>query len=251
MSAVRDARQQHLPDIRCAAALHIEALAAVASTRPTASRRRSSDTSATSASRTRSSPSWSQLRHRKADADLLQEREGPGQRGVRLPHAPGGARDVGGAHVLSAREDPHRRSLAVLRADRRRRDRRTIRPCARTPRRSRWAAPARACWWSRSAPASCVIRIKYDEAQPLGAAGVGPAGPGHRLQGSSETVDYQLQQLLNTGGPSSLLPLPAVADRGCPGDGQRPGRNIKHLMDLTQDFLGDPDTRKARRGLRR
>jgi len=60
------------------------------------------------------------------------------------------------------------------------------------------------------------------------------------LQGSSETVDYQLQQLLNAGGPNQSyyryqLPLTQDAQEM----DNATDANIKHLMDLTTDFLGD------------
>ena len=63
------------------------------------------------------------------------------------------------------------------------------------------------------------------------------------MQGSSATVDYQLQQVLNTGGADQTyyrfqLALTADAtEMDNAGD-----QNIKHLMDITDDYLGRPET---------
>jgi patatin-like phospholipase/acyl hydrolase len=66
------------------------------------------------------------------------------------------------------------------------------------------------------------------------------------LQGSSETVDYQLQQLLNASGPNQSyyryqLSLTADAQEM----DNAADANIKHLMDLADDFLSSPDTRES------
>jgi patatin-like phospholipase/acyl hydrolase len=66
------------------------------------------------------------------------------------------------------------------------------------------------------------------------------------LQGSSATVDYQLQQLLATEGTSQTyyrFQL-ALTQDATEMDDARP-ENLKHLIDLTQDYLGKPDTRAA------
>ena len=66
------------------------------------------------------------------------------------------------------------------------------------------------------------------------------------LQGSSATVDYQLQQLLATEGTNQSyyrFQL-ALTQDATEMDDARP-ENLKHLIDLTQDYLGKPDTRAA------
>ena len=65
------------------------------------------------------------------------------------------------------------------------------------------------------------------------------------LQGSNSTVDYQLQQLLQVDGPLQSyfrFQLELTADTAEMDDARPP--NLKHLMDLTQDYLGHPDTRE-------
>jgi|SRR5579859_2239760 len=66
------------------------------------------------------------------------------------------------------------------------------------------------------------------------------------MQGSSATVDYQLQQLLNIGGADQTyyrfqLALTAEATEM---DDTR-DQNIKHLMDITGDYLGQAETQDA------
>jgi patatin-like phospholipase/acyl hydrolase len=66
------------------------------------------------------------------------------------------------------------------------------------------------------------------------------------LQGSSATVDYQLQQLLVTEGADQAyfrLQMTLTQDATEMDDAR--DQNIKHLIDLTQDFLGRPETRDA------
>lgn len=64
------------------------------------------------------------------------------------------------------------------------------------------------------------------------------------LQGSNATVDYQLQQLLHVDGaqPSYFrFQLELTADSVAMDDAS--DAHLKHLMDLTHDYLGDPDAR--------
>jgi patatin-like phospholipase/acyl hydrolase len=66
------------------------------------------------------------------------------------------------------------------------------------------------------------------------------------LQGSSATVDYQLQQLLATDGPDQAyyrFQVALTADTTEMDDARE--TNVKHLIDLTQDYLSRPDTRAA------
>jgi patatin-like phospholipase/acyl hydrolase len=66
------------------------------------------------------------------------------------------------------------------------------------------------------------------------------------LQGSSATVDYQLQQLLATSGANQAyyrFQLALTADATEMDDAD--DANIKHLIDLTRDYLGKPDTSAA------
>jgi patatin-like phospholipase/acyl hydrolase len=66
------------------------------------------------------------------------------------------------------------------------------------------------------------------------------------LQGSSATVDYQLQQLLATAGADQAyyrFQLSLTADATEMDDAQ--DANIKHLIDLAQAYLGEPDTSAA------
>ena len=88
--------------------------------------------------------------------------------------------------------------------------------------------------------------LRYDEANRWGQLEWAQPVLDVALQGSSETVDYQLQQLLNTGGPSQAyyrFQLSLTADAQEMDNAS--DANIKHLMDLTQDFLGDPDTKNS------
>lgn len=66
------------------------------------------------------------------------------------------------------------------------------------------------------------------------------------LQGSSATVDYQLQQLLATEGADQAyfrFQLSLTQDATEMDDAR--DANVKHLIDLAQDYLGRPDTRDA------
>jgi hypothetical protein len=66
------------------------------------------------------------------------------------------------------------------------------------------------------------------------------------MQGSSATVDYQLQQLLNTGRADQTyyrFQLALTADATEMDDAR--DQNVKHLMDITQDYLGRPETQDA------
>ena len=88
--------------------------------------------------------------------------------------------------------------------------------------------------------------IKYDDANRWGQLEWAQPVLDVALQGSSETVDYQLQQLLNAGGPNQSyyryqLPLTQDAQEM----DNAADANIKHLMDLTDDFLSDPDTKES------
>jgi len=66
------------------------------------------------------------------------------------------------------------------------------------------------------------------------------------LQGSSATVDYQLQQLLVTEGANQAyyrFQLALTQDATEMDDAR--AENLKHLIDLTQDYLGKPETKDA------
>jgi hypothetical protein len=66
------------------------------------------------------------------------------------------------------------------------------------------------------------------------------------LSGVSATVDYQLQQLLNPSGPAQSyfrFQLELTEDATAMDDAG--DDNLKRLIDLTQDYLSDPDTRDA------
>jgi patatin-like phospholipase/acyl hydrolase len=66
------------------------------------------------------------------------------------------------------------------------------------------------------------------------------------LQGSSATVDYQLQQLLATEGTDQAyfrFQLTLTQDATQMDDAH--DQNIKRLIDLTQDYLGRPETQNA------
>ena len=88
--------------------------------------------------------------------------------------------------------------------------------------------------------------IKYGEANGWGQLEWARPVLDIALQGSSTTVDYQLQQLLVTGGASPTyyrFQLALTQDATEMDDAR--DANLKHLIDLTQDFLGKPDTRAA------
>jgi patatin-like phospholipase/acyl hydrolase len=66
------------------------------------------------------------------------------------------------------------------------------------------------------------------------------------LQGSSETVDYELQQLLTVDGDQQTyfrFQLGLTADATEMDDATQ--ANIKHLMDLTSEYLDNADTKAA------
>src|SRR5215471_235479 len=66
------------------------------------------------------------------------------------------------------------------------------------------------------------------------------------LQGSSETVDYQLQQLLNASGPAqSYFRYQLSLTQDAQEMDNAADANIKHLMDLADDFLSNPDTQES------
>jgi hypothetical protein len=64
------------------------------------------------------------------------------------------------------------------------------------------------------------------------------------LQGSNSTVDYQLQQLLRTDSVQQSYFRFQVALSDQTSDiADASNENLKRLMDLTQDYLSDPDTK--------
>jgi patatin-like phospholipase/acyl hydrolase len=66
------------------------------------------------------------------------------------------------------------------------------------------------------------------------------------MQGSSATVDYQLQQVLRTGGTDQTyyrFQLALTADATEMDDAR--DQNVKHLMDITDDYLSRPETQDA------
>jgi patatin-like phospholipase/acyl hydrolase len=88
--------------------------------------------------------------------------------------------------------------------------------------------------------------IKYDDANHWGQLEWAQPVLDVALQGSSETVDYQLQQLLSASGPNQSYyryQLSLTADTQEMDNANE--SNIKHLMDLVDDFLGDPGTKES------
>ncbi|HEY1295768.1 MAG TPA: CBASS cGAMP-activated phospholipase [Chloroflexota bacterium] len=82
--------------------------------------------------------------------------------------------------------------------------------------------------------------IKYNDANRWGQLEWAQPVLDVALQGSSETVDYQLQQFLSAGGPNPSyfrFQLPLTQDAQEMDNAA--DANIKHLMDLTTDYLGD------------
>jgi patatin-like phospholipase/acyl hydrolase len=66
------------------------------------------------------------------------------------------------------------------------------------------------------------------------------------LQGSSETVDYELQQLLDPGGPEqSYYRFQLSLTQDAQEMDNASDANIKHLMDLAQEYLGDAETQAS------
>lgn len=66
------------------------------------------------------------------------------------------------------------------------------------------------------------------------------------LQGSNATVDYQLQQLLRTDGPQQSyfrFQVELSADTTAMDNAR--ADNLKRLMDITQDYLGRPETQSS------
>src|SRR5262249_33613210 len=88
--------------------------------------------------------------------------------------------------------------------------------------------------------------IKYDDANRWGQVEWAQPVLDVALQGSSETVDYQLQQLLNATGPNqSYYRFQLSLTQDAQDMDNAADANIKHLMDLTDDFLGNPDTQES------
>jgi predicted acylesterase/phospholipase RssA len=88
--------------------------------------------------------------------------------------------------------------------------------------------------------------IQYNEARKWGQVEWARPVLDIALQGSSATVDYQLQQLLSTEGADQSyfrFQLSLTQDATEMDDAR--DANIKHLMDLAQDYLSRPDTREA------
>jgi patatin-like phospholipase/acyl hydrolase len=66
------------------------------------------------------------------------------------------------------------------------------------------------------------------------------------LQGSSSTVDYQLQQLLSCeGADQSYYRLQFTLTQDATEMDDASDRNVKHLIDLTQQYLSEPETRET------
>jgi patatin-like phospholipase/acyl hydrolase len=88
--------------------------------------------------------------------------------------------------------------------------------------------------------------IKYEDANRWGQLEWAQPVLDVALQGSSETVDYQLQQLLNAAGPSQFYYRFQVSLTQDAQEMDNAGdANIKHLMDLTADYLGDPGVKQS------
>ena len=65
------------------------------------------------------------------------------------------------------------------------------------------------------------------------------------LQGSNDTVNYQLQQILQTAGSArSYFRFQIELSKGIGDMDDATSANLKHLLDITQDYLGKPDTRE-------
>lgn len=88
--------------------------------------------------------------------------------------------------------------------------------------------------------------IKYDEARNWGQLEWARPVLDIALQGSSTTVDYQLQQLLEPDGPQqTYFRFQVELGEGTTAmDDARP-EHLKALMDLAQDYLGHPGTRDS------
>jgi patatin-like phospholipase/acyl hydrolase len=88
--------------------------------------------------------------------------------------------------------------------------------------------------------------IKYDDATRWGQLEWAQPVLDVALQGSSETVDYQLQQFLNAGGPDQTyyrFQLPLTQDAQEMDNAA--DANLKHLLDLAQAYLSDADTQAS------
>jgi uncharacterized protein len=85
--------------------------------------------------------------------------------------------------------------------------------------------------------------LKYNDARDWGQLEWARPVLDIALQGSNATVDYQLQQFLQTDGPGQSyyrFQLELTEDTTQMDDAR--DENLKHLIDLTQDYLGHPDT---------
>jgi patatin-like phospholipase/acyl hydrolase len=88
--------------------------------------------------------------------------------------------------------------------------------------------------------------IKYDDANRWGQLEWAQPVLDVALQGSSETVDYQLQQVLSAGGPNqSYFRFQLALTQDAQNMDDARDANIKHLMDLTQDYLTNPNTKES------
>jgi patatin-like phospholipase/acyl hydrolase len=88
--------------------------------------------------------------------------------------------------------------------------------------------------------------LQYNEARKWGQVEWAQPVLDVALQGSSATVDYQLQQLLVTEGADQAyfrFQFTLTQDATQMDDAR--DQNIKHLIDLTQAYLGQPETREA------
>jgi uncharacterized protein len=86
--------------------------------------------------------------------------------------------------------------------------------------------------------------LRYDRAYNLGQLGWAQPIIDIVLQGSNDTVDYQLQQLLQTGGAMrAYFRFQLDLSRGTGEMDDASTIHLKQLIDLTQDYLGQPDTR--------
>ena len=89
-------------------------------------------------------------------------------------------------------------------------------------------------------------QIKYNDATRWGQLEWAQPIIDIALQGSSATVDYQLQQLLAVDGDQQAyfrLQLPLTADATEMDNASND--NVKHLMDLAADYLNHADTKSA------
>jgi patatin-like phospholipase/acyl hydrolase len=88
--------------------------------------------------------------------------------------------------------------------------------------------------------------IKYEDANRWGQLEWAQPVIDVALQGSSETVDYQLQQLLNATGPNqSYYRFQPSLTQDAQEMDNATDANVKHLLDLTEDYLSNPDIRES------